>query len=124
MRNSSIDRIMRIEGKDFEKNNKVVDMMRRMQLNKEQIFIQRKKSEQAEAERQQQLKKVNSTRFLRNDDMLVPLPNKTITQSRSKGAFEAIKQPMRTTDSFGKIIKVKGATHFPSIFEQPKFSFG
>ena len=51
MRNSSIDRIMRIEGTDFEKNNKVVDMMRRMQLNKEQIFIQRKKSEQAEAER-------------------------------------------------------------------------
>ena len=52
MRNNSIDRIMRIEGGDYEKNNKVVDLMRRMQLNKEQIFHQRKKSEQAEAERQ------------------------------------------------------------------------
>ena len=90
MRNNSIDRIMRIEGGDFEKNNKVVDLMRRMQLNKEQIFHQRKKSEQAEAERQQQLKKVNSTRFLRNDDLLVPPPNRTITQSRSKGALQKI----------------------------------
>ena len=79
-KNKAIDIIQRNEGQNHEKINKVVDLMRRQQLNKEHILHQRKKSEQAEAERQKAMKKSSSTHFRRNDDYLIP-PVRTMTYS-------------------------------------------
>ena len=102
------NKIEKLEGEEaYEKNNADIDKLRLMLLRRERMMKEREAHDKALELLNKKRRRQMSQVYRQSDNVLIPAV-KAKDKARAESECQSHRPPPRTTDTYGKILKVHG----------------